>query len=150
MGQSKLFHMAKELIDLTGLKAKLGVEWEPFSYPVERGAVYRFIRAIGDTNPCWQGGAIAPPTFVLAIGFEEFVDKLMALVPFGTLLMGSTELESYQPIRAGDEISVIFKLSSLREREGKMGRMVFMSFDSTYQNQAGQLVAKLRQMVIGY
>ncbi len=140
--------MAEGSPDIDKLKAKLGVEWAPWSYPVERGMIRRFAQAVGD--PRWQDGIIAPPTFVLAIGFEQFVDEVMSLVPFGTMLMGGTELECYHPIKGGDVITVIFKISSLRERQGKMGRMAFMTFDSTYKNQGEELVARCRQMVIGY
>jgi len=126
------------------------VEWEPRSYQIEREMIRRFARAIGDPNPLWQDGVIAPPTFVLAIGFEQFVDEVMSLASFGTVLMGGTELEFYYPIRLGDVITVIFKITSLRERQGKMGEMAFMTFDSTYKSQGQELVAKCRQMVIGY
>ena len=142
--------MAEGSLDLDRLKAKLGVEWAPWSFPIEREMVRRFARAVGDPNPRWQEGNIAPPTFVMAIGFEQFVDELMSLVPFGTVLMGGTELECYHPIKTGDVITVVFKISSLRERRGKMGRMAFMTFDSSYQNQGKELVARCRQMVIGY
>jgi acyl dehydratase len=105
---------------------------------------------VGDSNPLWQDGAIAPPAFILTIGFEHFVEGLMSLAPFGTVLMGSTEIECYQPVSAGDTITVVFKISSLRERQGQMGKMAFMTFDSSYQNQQKELVAKCRQMIIGY
>ncbi len=142
--------MAEGSLDLERLKAKLGVEWAPWSYPIEREMVRRFARAVGDPNPLWREGTVAPPTFVLAIGFEQFVDEVMSLAPFGTVLMGGTEFEFYQPIKTGDEITVVFKISSLRQRQGKMGKMAFMTFDSTYKNQRQELVARCRQMVIGY
>jgi len=66
------------------------------------------------------------------------------------VLIGGTELECYQPIRLGDVITASFKISNLRERQGKMGRMAFITFDSSYKNQRQELVAKCRQMVIGY
>jgi acyl dehydratase len=142
--------MAEGSLDIDRLRSKLGVEWEPRSYQIEREMIRRFARAIGDPNPLWQDGVIAPPTFVLAIGFEQFVDEVMSLASFGTVLMGGTELEFYYPIRLGDVITVIFKITSLRERQGKMGEMAFMTFDSTYKSQGQELVAKCRQMVIGY
>jgi len=142
------------------LRSKVGVEWEPRIYEIEKGMIRRFARAVGDPNPLWQdeeyarashyGGIIAPPTFILAIGFEQFVEDVMALASFGTLLMGGTELECYQPVRLGDVITAVFKISNVRERQGKMGKMAFMTFDSTYKNQRQELVAKCRQMVIGY
>ncbi len=142
--------MAEGSLDIDVLKTKLGVEWEPRSYPIESEMVRRFTRAVGDPSPRWQEGNITPPTFVLAIGFEQFVDDLMSLAAFGTVLMGGTELEFYQPVKLGDVITVVFKISSLRERQGKMGKTVFMTFDSTYKSQEQELVARCRQMVIGY
>ena len=152
--------MAEGSSGIERLKSKVGVEWEPREYQIEREMIRRFARAVGDPNPLWQdeqyatashyGGIIAPPAFILAIGFEQFVEDLMSLTPFNTVLMGSTELECYQPIRLGDVITVIFKISNLREREGAMGKMAFMTFDSSYKNQRQEMVAKCRQMIIGY
>jgi acyl dehydratase len=142
--------MAEASSAIERLKSRVGVEWEPREYEIGREMIRRFARAVGDSNPLWQDGTIAPPTFVLAIGFEQFVEDLMSLTSFNTVLMGSTELDCYQPIRLGDIITVIFKISNLRERQGEMGRMAFMTFDSSYKNQKQETVAKCRQMVIGY
>ena len=142
--------MAEASSGIDRLKSKIGVGWEPREYHIEREMIRRFARAVGDPNPLWQDGVIAPPTFILAIGFEQFVEDLISLTPFGTVLMGGTELECYQPIRLGDKITVVFKISNLRERKGTMGRMAFMTFDSSYKNQRQELVARCRQMIIGY
>jgi acyl dehydratase len=152
--------MAEGSSGIDRLKSKVGVEWEPKVCQIEREMIRRFVRAVGDPNPLWQdeeyarashyGGIIAPPTFILAIGLEQFVEDVMSLTSFGTVLIGGTELQCYQPIRLGDVITVSFKIGNLRERQGKMGRMVFMTFDSSYKNQRQELVAKCRQMVIGY
>ena len=142
--------MAEPLAGIEKLKSMVGVGWQPRDYPIEREMVRRFSRAVGDTNPKWQDGMMAPPTFVLAIGFEQFVDDLLAMVSFNTVLMAGTELDCYQPIKTGDVITAVFEISSLREREGENGRMAFLTFESTCKNQKRELVAKCRQMVIGY
>jgi acyl dehydratase len=142
--------MAETLSDIAKLKSKVGVAWEPREYLIEGEMIRRFARAVGDDNPLWREGNIAPPTFTLSIGFEQFVDDLMKLTTFNTVLMGSTEIESYQPMKRGDTITVVFKISNLRERKGQTGSMAFMTFDSSYKNQGGELVARCRQMVIGY
>jgi acyl dehydratase len=152
--------MAENLPGLEDLKSRVGVDWEPRVFPVERDMIRRFVRAVGDDNPLWSdekfaketgyGAIIAPPTFVLAIGLEEFVEDVFGIVTFGTVLMGGTEIENFQPIKLGDVITATFKVGSLRERTGKMGSMVFMTFESTYKNQQDELVAKCRQMVAGY
>jgi acyl dehydratase len=142
--------MAETLSGIEKIKGKVGVAWKPRKYLIEGEMIRRFTRAVGDDNPLWKDGAIAPPAFTLSIGFEQFVDDLMKLTPFNTVLMGSTEIEGYQPIKRGDTITVVFKISNLRERKGQMGQMAFMTFESSYKNQEGELAAKCRQMVIGY
>ena len=142
--------MAEALAGIEKLKSMVGVGWQPREYPIEREMVRRFTRAVGDTNPKWRDGMIAPSTFVLAIGFEQFVDDLLAMVSFNTVLMAGTELDCYQPIKTGDVITAVFEISSLREREGENGRMAFLTFESTCKNQRREMVAKCRQMVIGY
>jgi len=141
--------MTESLSGIEKLKGKVGVAWKPREYLIEGEMIRRFARAVGDTNPLWKDGAIAPLTFTLSIGFEQFVDDLMKLTPFNTVLMGSTDIESYQPVKLGDVITVVFKISHLRERKGQTGKMVFMTFDSTYKKEQ-ELVARCRQMVIGY
>jgi acyl dehydratase len=142
--------MAGTLSGIERLKGKVGVAWKPREYPIEGEMIRRFARAVGDQNPLWKDGNIAPPTFTLSIGFEQFVEELMKLTPFNTVLMASTEIEGYQPIKLGDVITVVFKISNLRERKGQMGQMAFMTFESSYKNREGEPVAKCRQMVIGY
>ena len=142
--------MTESLSGIEKLKGKVGVAWKPREYLIEGEMIRRFARAVGDTNPLWKDGNTAPLTFTLSIGFEQFVEDLMALTPFNTVLMASTEIESYQSIKMGDVITVVFKISNLRERKGQTGRMAFMTFESTYKNQEKTLVAKCRQMVIGY
>jgi len=142
--------MTESLSGIEKLKGKVGVAWKPREYLIEGEMIRRFARAVGDTNPLWKDGNTAPLTFTLSIGFEQFVEDLMKLTPFNTVLMGSTDIESYQPMKLGDVITVVFKISHLRERKGQTGKMVFMTFDSTYKNKEQELVAKCRQMVIGY
>ena len=146
--------------DIERLKEKIGEEWQPRVYEIEQGMIRRFVQAIDDPNPLWQdeeyanksqyGGTIAPPTFVSAIGFEQIQQQMSQSIPYQTLLHGSSDLECYQPIRPGDVVTVTTKITNIRQRQGKMGKMAFMTFDTTYKNQRQELVARCRQMVIGY
>lgn len=142
--------MSEALAGIEKLKSMVGKGWPPKDYPIEREMVRRFCRAVGDANPKWRDGEIAPPTFVLSVGFEDFTDALLAVVSFKSVLMAGTEIESIIPIKTGDVITAAFEISGLRERQGEEGRMAFMTFDSRYTNQKGETVARCRQMVIGY
>jgi len=142
------------------LMAKIGMEGEPREYEVERGMIKRFAQAIDDQNPLWQdeeyarkskyGNIIAPPTFIAATGFEQFMEETLALASFTTLLHGKTELECYQPIRLKEIITITTKITDIRQRQGKAGKVVFITFATTYKNQKQEPVAKCQQMVIGY
>ncbi len=152
--------MVEDSLITEELRSKIGVESAPEVYEIEKGMIRRFVLAIDDPNPLWQdekyarksryGGIIAPPTFVLTIGFDE-LQQVLESIPYGGLLHGSTELECYQPVRPGDTITVTTKITNIRERQDrKMGRMVFVTLDITYKNQRQELVAKCQQMIIGY
>ena len=141
------------------LKDKVGAVWQSRVYEIEKGMIRRFAQAIDDPNPLWQdeeytrktkyGGIIAPPTFVATLGLEQ-IQQLLASAPSETSLHGSTELECYQPVRAGDVVTATTRIADFRQRQGKMGTMSFVTFDITYENQRGELVGKCRQMVINY
>jgi len=141
------------------LKDKVGAVWQSRVYEIEKGMIRRFAQAIGDLNPLWQdeeyarktkyGGIIAPPTFMATLGLEQ-IQQLLASAPSETSLHGSTELECYQPVRAGDVVTATTRIADFRQRQGKMGTMSFVTFDITYENQRGELVGRCRQMVINY
>ncbi len=141
------------------LESRVGVKGPSLIYEVEKGIIRRFARAVGDPNPLWQdedyarktgyGGVIAPPTFILTLGFDQ-LQQVLDSGPSLTVLHGSTELECYQPVRPGDAVTVTTRIKNVRERQSKMGRTVFVTLNMDYQNQKQELVAVCRQMVIIY
>ena len=134
-------------MNIDELKSRLGTELEPVTYEIEKGMVRRFVQAIGDPNPLWQ--VTAPPTFVLTMGLEQ-IHQLLTPGSSETLLLGSTELECYQPVKPGDVLTVASEITNIRERQGQMGKTAFITFNSTYKNQRQELVARCRQMIITY
>jgi len=153
--------MVEDSLITDELRSKIGIESEPEVYEIEKGMIRRFVLAIDDPNPLWRdeayarksryGGIIAPPTFVLTVGFDELQRQVLESVPYGGILHGSTELECYQPVRPGDIITVTTKIANIRERQGgRMGKMVFVTLDITYKNQRQELVARCQQVFIRY
>jgi len=131
------------------LRAKAGAEWPAGVYQIDSGKVQRFVQATGDPNPRWQNQEYAPPTFIVSLGFDQ-IEQELATVPSVTLLHGSTELECYQPVKVGDTLTVTAKITDIRERQGKMGKTAFVTFELTYKNQRQELIARCRQMLISY
>jgi len=149
------------LLSIEKLRNEIGVEWKPKVYEIEKGMIRRFAQAIDDQNPLWQdaeyarksqyGGIIAPPNFILTIGFEQLQQKMTTLMPDASRLHGGTEVEYYQPVRPGDTITFSGKIADVSKQEGsKLGEMVFVTFGMSYKNQRQELVAKCRQLSILY
>lgn len=137
----------------------VGIAEQPLIYEIEKGMIKRFAQAIGDSNPLWQdegyaaktsyGGIIAPPNFILTLGFSGILRDFIA-DPEITVLHGSTEMDSYQAVRPGDVITVTSTVRSVRERQGEVDKMLFVTFDMLYKNKKDELVAECRQMTIIY
>ena len=141
------------------LERKVGIEGQSLVYEIEKGMIKRFARAVGDPNPLWQdedyaiqtgyGGIIAPPNFLLTLGFDKALQDFISN-PEITVLHGSTELERYKEIKCGDAITVTSTIRNVKERQREMGKMLFVTFGMVYRNQEGELVADCRQMAIIY
>ncbi len=143
------------------LKALVGKEFPPTTWEVTKGDIIRFAQAIEDPNPLWNdekqarrsryGGLIAPPTFLASLVNEETTRLLFNMpTPLKRVLNGGNELESYQPIRPGDRITVTEKVVNLREGQGTLGHMLFIITEVTYTNQFGEAVARGRNTFIRY
>lgn len=143
------------------MRRAIGAEAPPLVYEIEKGAIRKFARAIGDTNPLHQdeeyarkshyGGIIAPPTFVCYLRHPAIAERITGFdSPLKRLLNGGSEVEYFQPIRAGDVISVTPKIANIRQRESKLGPMLFFIVEVAYKNQKGELVAMGRQTLLRY
>jgi acyl dehydratase len=140
-------------------KKFIGVESEPITHDVERGAIRLFAQAIGDPNPLFNdekqarktrfGGMIAPPTYVRLLMPREMPRVDIPNMP-KRLLDGGSEWEFYEPIRPGDRITVIARLADLRETEGRMGTMVVRVTEVRYSNQFNELCTIQRMSLINY
>ena len=151
--------MAIDSQTISRLESQVGVEWPPLVYYIERGMIMRFVRAVGDPNPLWQddvyagksryGGIVAPPNFILILGFTQILDAF-TLDPSLTVLHGSTELECHQPVRLGDIITTTSKITGVRERNSKAGRTAFVTMEMVHRNQRQEAVARCSHMVLIY
>src|ERR671931_1270325 len=133
-------------------RSVLGVESAPMRYDVEKGAIRKFVEAIGDPDPIYRDEKaaqaaglktiVAPPTFLCTFRAQELPDLK---IQFGRVrLNGGNEYEYYQPIYAGDTITLTAKYADVRERSGRTGKMVFVITELTFKNQHGEVVAKGR------
>lgn len=148
------------------LRAMIGVMTEePVILEVERGAIRRYADAIDDPNRVYRDveyarskghrELICPPGFfgwpVKAGDAMSGMSSLVALfgrAGFPRLLDGGMEYEFFVPVRAGDTLTSYGKVADIAEREGKSGKMLIMTRETTYVNQNGDTVAKVRSNLI--
>lgn len=127
------------------LKTRIGVDGPPTTTTVEAGHVRRFVEAIGDPNPRWEGEA--PPTFLVALAPPSL--HLGEAEEYGKgWLNGGNRFEHFAPVRIGDQITARGHVADVYDKMGAGGSMLFIVFETDYTNQRGELVARLRGTVI--
>jgi acyl dehydratase len=140
------------------LQSFIGLESVASTYDIERHAVERFAAAIGDPNPLYSDrtfaestayeGLIAPPTFFRSLLPGSYPKPY--LEPFAHILDGGSKYRYNEPVRVGDQITVIRKITDLFEKHGRMGTMLFKVSEISYTNQEGRLVATQTSTTITY
>lgn len=141
-------------------------------FPIERGHVMMFARAIGDYNPMYfaEEGAIAPPTFVIA---DMHFDPDSGLRPHpdrawhgsgkeptsrpsgegggggggGMGLHAEETFEIRRPLRVGEVLTKTTRPGASWEREGRRGgKLQFSEMLHEYRDENGELVVTARQV----
>ena len=140
------------------MRDDIGVESDPVTYEVEKGAIIKFAQAIGDPNAVFNnensarrtrhGGLIAPPTFLQSL--LPTPPKVEVRSPYPAVLDGGSEWEYFEPVRQGDRVTVTTKTTEIFERPGRLGNMVFSVREFRYVNQFGTVVATQRRTGISY
>lgn len=65
-------------------------------------------------------------------------------------LNGGMSVGYGEPMRPGDVITSVNRLGDYTEREGRLGLMLFTTFDNTWTNQHDELVKRTRMTLIRY
>ena len=130
-------------------------------FPVEAGHIMMFARSVGDPNPIYEGGEIAPPTFVQASAqFDpDYYLRPKAGVPwFGSgkeptgitressggggdgggsgggaaaILHAEQHYEYHRPLRAGDVLTATSMAGKSWEKEGRRAGKLVFSENIT-------------------
>lgn len=157
--------MLDENSHIQQLRELLGLSSGPTIMEVERGAIRRFADAIDASNPLYYdveyaknspySELICPPGFFgwpVKMNGGDLMDKLLEAIPkagFPGIVHGSTEIDFYLPIRAGDILACVWKIIDISERRGKAGKLLSGTVEATFVNQNGDVVAKRRRTIIG-
>jgi len=66
----------------------------------------------------------------------------------GRTMAGGSKYEVFGRVRVGDVLTATERLQRITEKQGTKGPLVFVTTESSYHNQAGELVARYEQTVI--
>lgn len=127
----------------------IGVEFEVGQATITREHIARYCATVGETNPLYldeaaaaagpYGAIVAPPSILSALLMEPRPDPD---VRFGnTSYAAGTRFDYFEPVRAGDTISVSALVKGVFAKTGRSGTMVFAVYQSRYRNQHGVEVA---------
>lgn len=150
---------AKPRPDLNGLlemlRGRIGMESEPIVRKVEAGALKKFARSTGQSDPIYTdeeaaragplGVLVASPTYLSTFTNETLGRGLIYKdLPFAMFLHTDDHVESLRPILAGDEIRAVARYADAYLREGRSGPMLFQIAEILLTNQRGEDVAVIR------
>lgn len=137
------------------LKPRVGVRTAPIVFEVDKGAIVRYARFTGETNPIYFdedaarktkfGGVIAPPTFLSWFLKGIVPDKVFELdLGLATSLHSEDLVQVGVHVRAGDVITAVAELSEVGISPRRDGVMLRQQADVTLTNQRNEFVGTIR------
>ena len=133
----------------------IGHTFAPYTRKIEKGQLWFFAKAIGETNPIFRDEKAAkeagypalpaPPTYGFSLSnaqVDTFSYAKEMGIPLEVLLHGEETFEYIQPIHAGDDIT--FQRTVLDITVKKGGLLEFVRLETTMTNQAAAVVGKMQ------
>jgi len=150
------------------MRAIIGKEGAATTLEVDKTGCRMFARAVGHTDPIFYDedaakaaghrSIVAPPGYLGTPVFNPAVGERSPAetagrgysIPYKRVLNGGTDYEYLATVCAGDVLTARTKITDFSERTGSIGPMLITSRETTYTNQDGKVVAKMRGRVIQY
>ena len=118
-----------------------------------RDTIRHFANGLGDPNPLWIdsgyaaqthfGCIIAPPCILYAM--DDICSGQFGGLPGIHNMFAGTRFEWFHPIKKNDTLTATSALSGLEEKRSAFAKRTFLqSYDTTFTNQDGVMVAKAR------
>ncbi|MFJ8246856.1 MaoC family dehydratase N-terminal domain-containing protein [Peribacillus asahii] len=129
-----------------GLKEKIGMKLETYTFKVEKGKIKELALAIGDLREEYLNGEAILPTFPTVIDFWGGGASTSDLLGLNVkkVLHGEQEYEYLGEIKPGDEITV----TGVVEKVYTKAAMNFVILKKEFVNQHGETVLISRSTVI--
>ena len=133
--------------------------------------IQRFAAAVGDHNPLYFDAndaraagyrdIIAPPTFLAAVLGWDAGPSESALMADGSdpalviaetvgykFMGGGQSLTFLEPVCAGDVVRARKRLTEIYERDARSGRLIFLVFETVFENDHGTQLLRCRETLI--
>ena len=157
---------AQESLITDEMRAAIGKESEPTTLEIDKTSVRMFARAVGYTDPVYYDEEAAkaagyrslpaPPGYLGTPIYDPSKrgarpqQMMEPSRPLKRMLNGGTDVEYLADICAGDILTSTSAISSIEERQGRLGEMLITSTKTTYRNQDGKVVAIMTGTGIRY
>ena len=148
------------------MRAAIGKESEPTTLEIDKTSVRMFARAVGYSDPVYYDETAAqaagyrslpaPPGYLGTPVFDPNRRgvRQQAMMepsrPLKRVLNGGTDVEYLADICAGDVLTSTSGISSIEERQGRLGEMLITTTKTTYRNESGKVVAIMTGTGIRY
>jgi acyl dehydratase len=141
------------------LRTRIGRQSAPKTRRIEAGALIKFAKAIGETDPLYLdedyarttrfGGLIAAPTYVSTFTDALGPDLFDFDLPLARFLHSDDAVENFSPIRPGDEIATVCRYVDAYARPGRAGPLLFQVVELRL-TRADEPVAKVRVASVSF
>lgn len=146
-----------------GLAALVGRDLGRVRFPIERGKLRELARALHDDDAVWHDPAAAaaagfdgvptPPTVTTLVAHWTRGGTIGHALALGLdvrrMLHGEAAWTYECPVRPGDELTASSVVVDARHRDGaRGGTMTLVTVETTFVNQRGDRVARLRDTMI--
>ena len=139
------------------MRSFIGAESPPVTYRVSHREVARFNAAIRGELPPVESDPLAdsgePPLVANPLILRSFITAPFDPPfpePFHDVLDGGSRFSFNRPVVAGDEITVVRKMTDMFEKNGRFGPMLFKITEVSYRDGQGELVATQESTSISY
>jgi acyl dehydratase len=106
-----------------------------------RDAIRHWAHGIGDRNPLWASGGVAPPTILFAM--DRIVSGYVGGLPGIHAMYGGTDFRWRRPVREGDRLIGASVLLDVEERASTFARRaVKQTYRTTFTDAAGAVVCE--------
>lgn len=161
--------MNERSMTIEDMEKHVGTEGAPHVLNLGPEVVRRFLEAVQDDNPLWSDesfakksryeGTIVPPHIFTTLMSLTRCSPEPGVVPIPVpeaplprenVLEGEETWEFFTPLRVGDVVTSRTRLSDVKRREGRLGEMFILTYESESVNQRGEKVARSINTIVNY